>query len=186
MQENKNSKAIPATQAWLKSVVLDLQLCPFAYAPHRQNRIAYQSSKAQTVEAALLDLEQALQELQAHPEISTSLLIFESGFAHFFDYLDLLDLANLLIDQLNLRGHYQLASFHPKYLFAGEDEQASSHYSNRSPFPMLHLIREAEMELALAHYPQPENIPIRNQALLNEQPPSYWAKKLEDCYLAED
>lgn len=108
--------------------------------------------------------------LQRSPEreIATTLLAFTAGLGDFDDFLDFLDLANELLIDAGLEGHIQLASFHPDYLFAGEAADAASHYSNRAPLPVIHLLREDMLERALADYPHPEAIPGNNIGRLND------------------
>ena len=89
-------------------------------------------------------------------------MVLSDGWQQFDDYLMLVDVAQQSLRHWGYEGEYQLASFHPDYLFAGEAEQAASHFTNRAPHPVIHIIREAEMELALAHHPDPESIPQTN------------------------
>lgn len=116
--------------------------------------------------------EQLLRELDllqgtSAEEIATTLLAFTGGLARFDDYLDFLERANDLLEAAGLEGVIQLASFHPDYQFAGEPLDAASHYSNRSPLPVIHLLREDMLERALANWPEPEKIPQANIARLN-------------------
>lgn len=100
-------------------------------------------------------------------EVATTLLAFSGGLARFDDYLDFLDHANTLLQAAGLEGVIQLASFHPDYQFAREPPDAASHYSNRAPLPVIHLLREDMLERALANWPEPEKIPETNIARLN-------------------
>jgi len=130
--------------------------------------------EADDSEAGLLLMqEQLLEELDrlqssSAEEIATTLLAFTGGMARFDDYLDFLDQANALLEAAGLEGVIQLASFHPDYQFAGEPPAAASHYSNRSPLPVIHLLREDMLERALAAWPEPEKIPQANIARLND------------------
>jgi hypothetical protein len=96
------------------------------------------------------------------PGRETSLLIFPTALTDFNGYLDLLDIATALLTDQGYEGVYQLASFHPNYCFEGVGSDDPSHYTNRSPYPMIHILREASLEAALTKYPNPENIPVRN------------------------
>ncbi len=112
-----------------------------------------------------LDLQQlaaCFNQLDESTDIETSLAIFPHGYQSFDDYLELLHLANLLLEDLNYTGVYQLASFHPEYLFAGSDKNDASNFTNRSPYPMLHLIREDSLERAIASYENIEQVPQDN------------------------
>lgn len=100
--------------------------------------------------------------LDSHPETETTLIIFTTGFKSFWPYLDLVDLADGWLDENQFRGIYQIASFHPEYCFEGEDIDSPSNFTNRSPYPMLHLLRESSLEEALSRYVHPENIPVNN------------------------
>ena len=100
--------------------------------------------------------------LDTTPHTSTTLLVLSTGWASFDDYLMLVDVAQQSLEHWGYEGEYQLASFHPDYLFAGEAENAPSHFTNRAPHPVIHIIREAEMAQALAHHPDPESIPHTN------------------------
>jgi hypothetical protein len=100
--------------------------------------------------------------LDKDTDTETVLFIFAEAFRDFNDYLDLLDLANSLLQKQGYESVYQLASFHPYYCFQGVDIDDASHYTNRSPYPMLHIIGEAQLEKVLENYPNPETIPERN------------------------
>lgn len=114
--------------------------------------------------------------------IETSLLIFPESLKDFDDYLDFLEIANALMHKQGYEGIYQLASFHPHYYFEGADENDAANYTNRSPYPMLHILREASLERALLNYPDPENIPGRNIKLTRELGLDVMQKLLADCY----
>ena len=114
------------------------------------------------LENQLQELIYSCEQLDRESDIETSLLILPNGLADFDDYLDFLDLANELMHKQGYEGIYQLASFHPDYCFDGVDAADASNFTNRSPYPMLHLIRESSLEKVLAHYPSPEEIPVRN------------------------
>lgn len=156
------------TRRWLAEFVVGLNLCPFArpLLDSEQLRIAVcpdaDIDSLQRSFLAELDL------IQSTPEsdLATSLLVFTSALVDFDDYLDFLALAQELLSQAGLEGLVQLASFHPDYRFEGEAENAASHFSNRSPYPTIHLIREDMLERVLVDFPDPEGIPDRNIATL--------------------
>lgn len=176
---------INATQNWLTSFVIAYNICPFAHREQQRGSIRYQATTNPSPETALETLIQACEYLDTHPETATTLLIFANAFADFDDYLDLVAIAEqLLIDQ-GYEGIYQLASFHPDYCFAEEDDtpdQEPSNYTNRSPYPMLHIIREADLEQAVAHYPDPEMIPERNIQLTRKLGLKKLQALLAACY----
>lgn len=155
---------VAATRAWLERAVIGLNLCPFAKAVHAGNQIRYAVSDAQTPEALLADLARELQTLAAADpaEVETTLLIHPRVLDDFLDYNDFLDIADAAVEELGLTGTIQVASFHPQYRFAGTEPDAIENYSNRSPYPMLHLLREESVERAVAAFPDARRIPERN------------------------
>lgn len=179
----KNNQHIQATtERWLEQVVIGYNFCPFAKRVLRQELLQYHISSQLALEPALMELVEALQHLDEQEELETTLLIFPNAFEDFDDYLDGLAVAEALLVDLGYEGIYQLASFHPHYQFEGEAADASTHYTNRSPYPMWHILREASIETAIAHYPDPEGIPARNAELATQQSPEAWAAILRGCY----
>ena len=118
-----------------------------------------------TLENALEAVIEEMRYLDRTKNIETTLIIFPDHFAEFEDYLDLVELAEALSVELGYEGIYQIASFHPEYCFGGADENDPANYTNRSPYPMVHLLREDSISRALEHYADPEGIPDRNIAL---------------------
>jgi len=153
---------INVTQNWLKTVVIDLNFCPFAGREYERGSIDYVVLESSDTAGLLEALINNCIKLDQSSEIETSLLIIPNALNDFNDYLDFLAMANELLIQQGYEGVYQLASFHPDYLFEGVDADDASHYTNRSPYPMIHLLRETSLEKALAHYPNPESIPENN------------------------
>ncbi|MCK5665389.1 MAG: DUF1415 domain-containing protein [Thiotrichaceae bacterium] len=159
---SQSNKIITQTKYWLEHVVTGLNFCPFAKPVFEQGKIHYQVSDAQSLECCLEDLIAEAERLDRQSEIETTLLIFEHSLLDFDDFLDVVEIANDLMFEQGYEGVYQLASFHPDYCFADSDENDPANYTNRSPYPMLHIIREASLEKALHSYPNPEQIPERN------------------------
>ena len=157
---------IGRTRAWLESFVLAHDLCPFAGRDSRRDAIRYAVADATDLEGLLHELVTECRRLDAEPGIATTLLIAPAGMEDFDDYLDWLELAEQLLEELEYTGIYQLASFHPDYVFDGVEAADPANATNRSPYPMVHILREAELERALASYPDPESIPQRNMAKL--------------------
>lgn len=155
---------IAATQAWLEKAVIGLNLCPFAKSVYVKNQIRYQVSQAHTTDALLTDLMTELEILQtADPTVlDTTILIHPHVLDDFLDYNDFLDVADAAIDDLGLTGDIQIASFHPQYQFAGSAPDDMDNYTNRSPYPILHLLRESSIERAVAAYPDAAMIFERN------------------------
>ena len=164
MTPSEPALAIARTQRWLDEVVIGLALCPFAAAPARAGRIAYSvcedTSAAAVYQCFLQTLEGFVMADAAQQE--TALLVVTEGLAGFSEYLDLLALAEQAVSEAGLSGVIQLASFHPDYCFAGAPADDPANFTNRSPYPMFHLIREDALEAALASYRHPERIPERN------------------------
>ncbi|MEB0134934.1 DUF1415 domain-containing protein [Actimicrobium sp. CCC2.4] len=160
---------ISATRTWLERAVIGLNLCPFAKAVHGRNQIRFQVSDATTTDALLADLSAELRMLsESDPAvIDTTLLIHPRVLADFLDYNDFLDLADQVLEDLQLDGILQIASFHPYYQFAGTTPDDIDNYTNRSPYPTLHLLRESSIDRAVAAFPDASAIFERNIATLH-------------------
>ncbi len=138
-------QAINKVKTWLDEVVIQQNFCPYAKEPRTKEQIRFSVSDATDIEALLAALSQELKKLDDEPDIATTLIIIESYLADFYDYLDALELAQGLLEQLDYEGIYQVASFHPDYYFEGESPDSASHYTNRSPYPIFHIIREQDI-----------------------------------------
>lgn len=160
----QSDEAIRATRLWLERAVIGLNLCPFAKAVHRKGQIRYAVTAAVTPDELLAELERELRLLaQCDPAlVETTLLVHPHAMTNFLDYHFFLDEANALLRRLELAGVLQVASFHPKYEFAGSAPDDRANYTNRSPHPMLHLLREASIDRAVAAYPNSSEITDRN------------------------
>lgn len=162
------TEVISATRKWVEDVVVGYNLCPFAKRELVRNRLRFVVSEAETEDELLQALHSELQRLEDEPEIETTLLIHPGVLQDFGPYNEFLDAADGLLAYLDMEGVYQIASFHPDYRFAGTEPDAAENYTNRSPFPMLHLLREASLEAAIDSYPDVDGIPQRNIELMNE------------------
>ena len=149
---------------WLEKAVIGLNLCPFAKAVHTLGRVRYRVSSAETPEVLVQDLSTELEALQAaDPQTcETALLIHPLVLTDFLAYNDFLEVAEALVAELQLEGEIQVASFHPHYQFAGSSPDDIENFTNRSPYPTLHLLRESSIERALATTPEPHAIYERN------------------------
>lgn len=163
-----NQKILSATIDWLEKAVIGLNLCPFAKSAHVKNHIRYTVSGATTSEALLNDLLGELKILvEADPlKVETTLLIHPHVLNDFLDYNDFLDVADAALDELDLVGVIQIASFHPQYQFAGTDADDIDNFTNRSPYPILHLLRETSIERAVEAFPDAAQIFEKNIATL--------------------
>jgi uncharacterized protein len=161
----KESKQIIAdTVLWLEQAVIGLTLCPFAKAEHVSGRISYQVSLSQSPEELLAELKLACHYLlaQAPEKTETQLLIHPHCLTDFLDFNDFLGEADAMLADEGLEGLLQVASFHPDYQFAGTAPDAMENYSNRSPYPTLHILREDSVARAVAAFPDAERIYERN------------------------
>ena len=158
------------TLRWLEHAVIGLNLCPFAKAVHVKGLVHCSVSAAQDLATLQLDLMQELRDLVARDasERDTTLLIVPFLLSDFLDYNDFLNVADACVAELDLEGVVQIASFHPQYQFAGTDPQDITNFTNRSPYPTLHLIREASIDRAVAAFPEAEDIFEANMATLNQ------------------
>lgn len=164
-----SSTIIAQTTRWINSVVIGCNFCPFASRAMLRKSIRYVVLPEATPESALAAVMEELRYLDRMEDIETTLVIFPGHFADFEEYLDLVDMAEDLSAEQGYEGVYQLASFHPEYCFAGAKDDDPANYTNRSPYPMLHLLREESITRALEHYPDPEGIPERNMAFAEEK-----------------
>ncbi len=160
---NQNSeKLIVQTAAWVEQVIVGFNLCPFARQEVERQSIDYQVEPSDASAEQLQSLLNLCKKLDDNQDIATALLLLPSGVDDFHDYLELVDYAERLLELEGYTGVYQLATFHPNYQFAGCDADDAANYTNRSPYPMLHLLREDGLSAALASYAKPERIPERN------------------------
>jgi len=160
---------IAQTTQWINSVVIGCNFCPFAAKAMLRKSIRYVVLPEATMESALAACVEELRHLDRMEDIETTLIIFPWHFADFEAYLDLVELAEDLSAEQGYEGVYQVASFHPEYCFAGTKGDDPTNYTNRSPYPMLHLLREDSITRALEHYPDPEGIPERNMAFAEQK-----------------
>lgn len=168
LSEAQRQKVIQQTRSWLEGFVIALNLCPFAKKELASERIRFFVSEADKPKFLLHDLEKELDYLQANEEIETTLLVHPEVLQSFLDFNDFLYDVNGLIELKGLEGVIQVASFHPQYQFANTDVDDVENYTNRTPFPTLHLIREKSLEEAIDRYPDVDLIPERNIAQMNE------------------
>ena len=168
--------AIADTRRWLERAVIGLNLCPFAKAPHVKGQIHFavcSSGGRPELLAALRDELQAL--AAADPQVrETTLLIVPDLFADFLDFNDLLDDAEALLDELGLEGVLQIAPFHPRFRFEGTEADDITNATNRSPWPTLHLLREASVDRAVEAFPDAEAIFEANMDTLEKLGPAGW------------
>jgi len=164
---------------WLSDLVIAHNLCPFAKREFDAGRVRFQVLSGNKKATSLETIVSELKVLDEQPEIETTLLIFADSLRGFPEYLDFLDIAQALLEDQGYEGIYQLASFHPEYQFVDSDYDDLSNYTNRSPLPVIHLLREASIEQAVASYEDIDNVPTRNIALAQSRGAAYWKALLD-------
>jgi uncharacterized protein len=168
-QEVRNTKIVAATRNWLERAVIGLNLCPFAKSLYAKGQIRYVVSSAQSEDALLDDLDRELRLLSetAAEDIDTTLLITPDVLGEFAIFASFLDLVEVVLRTHQLVGVIQVASFHPHYVFADTEADDIANYTNRAPYPILHLLREASMDKATAAFPDAADIYERNIDTMN-------------------
>ena len=177
------TQVIGETRRWLKNIILRHNFCPFGHEPEKKDSIRYavcEASNPETVAKVFMEELILLRDCD-HNEIETTLFVTPNCFEDFNDYNDFLDVVDLMIEQLNLNGTIQIASFHPDYQFADLETDDARNYTNRSLHPTFHLILEDSIERARATHPDVEGIPQTNMDLLDEQGFAESKLQLEAC-----
>lgn len=176
------SNITQAMQKWVESFIVKYNICPFARPELEANAIRYVVLQQNRIDPLLDAIEAECRFLDAHPEVATTLLMPIAGFDDFDHYLDLVDLVQQSVIDPAFEGVYQIATFHPDYCFEGSDESDPANYTNRAPYPTIHLIREAAITKALQSYDSPESIPERNIAFAHRRGRQKMAQLLQACY----
>ncbi|MBW7470683.1 DUF1415 domain-containing protein [Marinobacter sp. M216] len=177
----EETDVINATRKWVEDVVVGYNLCPFAKRELVRDRVRFAVSDAADEDALLQALHSELQRLNDEPEVETTVLIHPGVLQDFAAYNEFLDAADGLLAYLEMEGIYQIASFHPDYQFEGTEPDSAENYTNRSPYPMLHLLREASLEAAIDSYPDVNGIPDRNIELMEQLGADKMRKTLANC-----
>ncbi|RUR39247.1 DUF1415 domain-containing protein [Vreelandella populi] len=155
------------TLKWVRNFIVAHNVCPFAQREVERDSIRVEVVRSKKLEVALEELMAEVQWLDEHPETETTLLVFPTLFKDFDHYLDYVELAESILAEQGYEGIYQLATFHPDYCFEDADPDDASNYTNRSPYAMVHLLREASVEKAIEFYGDTSVIPERNIEHLN-------------------
>jgi hypothetical protein len=176
--EFTTASIVATTRTWLERAVIGLNLCPFAKAVQVKNQIRYAVSRADEPAALRAELADELQRLAAaDPALhDTTLLIHPWVLNDFFDYNEFLQTADKVVEELGLTGEIQIASFHPRYQFADSAAGDIENFTNRSPFPILHLLRESSIERAVASFPDTERIYQNNMETLRRLGHEGWRR----------
>ncbi len=162
-------KIINQTKNWIKTVVIGCNFCPFAARVFLENTIHYIVSDANAVPECINVLSEQFFFLETNKQIETTLIIIPAGFHDFEKYLKLVQASQKYLQKNGYEGVYQIASFHPDYYFNGAEENDPANYTNRSIYPMLHILREQSITKALAHYPNSLSIPDNNIAFAQKK-----------------
>ncbi len=177
----ENDKIIASVRQWVESLIVGMNLCPFAKRELVKNRVRFVVTEATTDDQLMTALQAELEWLDKDSSVETTLLIHPKVLQDFDDYNQFLNFADRFLAQLRLGGVYQIASFHPDYQFGGTDPDDAENYTNRSPYPMLHLLREESLERVIADYPDVDQIPARNIALMNSLGQDKLRALVQDC-----
>ncbi len=157
-----NEKIITQTKKWITDVVVGCNFCPFAAKEVKRNSIRYELCNNVSTKAILEALSGLFSVLDADEQTETALLILPNGFDSFTGYLQLVETSEKFLEKEDYEGIYQVASFHPQYLFAGSNENDPANYTNRSPYPMLHILREDSLTKVIDAHPNADDIPQKN------------------------
>ena len=161
-------QALSETKAWLLEFVIGHNLCPFARKPFEAEQVRFVCTEAQEDAALLQVLAHEFELLLGDSAIETTLLIVPNALESFTAYWDFIELAEALIESLGLEGIFQIATFHPQYQFEGSEPDDPENRTNRSPYPLLHILREESLSKAIESHPDVAQIPERNIALMNQ------------------
>ena len=174
---------INATEQWLNKVIIAHNICPFAKRVVATPQLRFKVHHETDIEILLQALIDECLLLDANQAIETSLLIYANALKSFDDYLDFLAISEDLLIEQGYEGVYQLASFHPRYCFANAKADDAANYTNRSPYPMLHLLRESSIERAIEYTADIALIPERNSVMTRALGVQTWQHLLAACYL---
>ncbi|MFT5264069.1 MAG: hypothetical protein ACI8YQ_002813 [Polaribacter sp.] len=158
----KQQTIITESKSWVERVVIGCNFCPFARKAFIENKIHFEVVHSEALNDQLESILLELQRLDSRDDLETTLILFPSQFLEFESYLDFVSLAEGLLVAHDYEGVYQIASFHPNYIFAGSDEDDPANFTNRSPYSMVHLLRESSVSKAVDLYPDVDAIPERN------------------------
>ncbi len=173
-----DEEVLAATRRWLEQAVIGLNLCPFAKSVYVKDQVRLVVSRARHLDAFLDDLDRELELLKTTPaeQVDTTLLVHPALFPDFMVFNDFLNVADDVLVEHELEGVIQIAPFHPGFVFEGEDEGNMSHFTNRSPYPTLHLIREESLEKAIESFGDTDVIFERNIEVLRKLGPQGWQR----------
>jgi len=181
LQENE---IVGPVRQWVETVVVNMNLCPFAKRELLKKRVRFAVTEAITKGQLLIALQAELELLDGEPSVETTLLIHPQVLQDFYDYNQFLSYADNLLVELKLEGVYQVASFHPHYQFGGTDADDVENYTNRSPYPLLHILREDSLERVITDTADVAQIPAHNIELMNSLGRDKLAALMQACFNA--
>lgn len=186
--EARDARVVEDTRRWVQRAVIGLNLCPFAKSVEVKGQVRYAVSHASGAKPLLADLKRELLALVAADPLvlDTTLLVAPDGFAEFLEFNDLLERADKLLVDLGLDGVLQIASLHPQYQFADTEPDDITNFTNRAPYPTLHLLREDSVDRAVAAFPNAEAIFETNMQTMQDLGPQGWAALGVDATAAKD
>ena len=176
-----SEEIIEQTKKWITKVVVDCNFCPFAAKEVKQDSISYRIENGTDKAECLQVFLEECTKLDEDENIATTLIIFQNAFTQFDDYLDMVALAEEALEENDYEGIYQVASFHPQYVFGNAPINDAANYTNRSIYPMLHLLREDAIDKALERYPNPDDIPDNNINFAREKGVQYMQMLRDSC-----
>jgi hypothetical protein len=182
MEFEDTEEIIRQTKKWIMDVVIACNFCPFASKVMKDRKVHFRIDNSETLSICLETFLEECERLDKDDNIETTLIIFPNFFSQFDNYLDFITLAEKLLKKHGYEGIYQIASFHPDYCFAGENPNDPANYTNRSPYTMLHILREDSIEQALKSYPDAHEIPKRNINFTREKGEVYMKMLRDACF----
>ncbi len=179
--QTTNEILIANTKKWIQDVVIGCNFCPFAAKEVKNGTVRYVVAEVYAVKALLTQLNRECQLLDGDLAVETTIIIIPHGFEKFTAYLKLVAKAEGQLEEEGFEGIYQLASFHPLYCFEGAAKDDAANFTNKSPYPMLHLLREDSVEKAIARYPNADGIPDKNIAFARKKGSAYMQMLRDSC-----
>lgn len=176
-----HSLMIAQTKRWILEVVVGCNFCPFAAREVKRGSVHYEVIDNADTDTSMNALLMVLQRMEEDSDIETALLLLPENYENFESYLDLVETAETLLEDNDYEGIYQVASFHPQYLFAGAPANDPGNYTNRSPYPMLHILREESVSRAVDGHPDIEAVPNNNIQFAKEKGLVYMQELLAAC-----
>lgn len=177
----QTNQVIDETKKWINKVVIGNNFCPFASKAMGYGKVHYQIEDSSVISVCMTAFLNELMRLDANDDIETSFLIFPNSFKSFDNYLELVNEAECFLEEKGYDGIYQIASFHPLYLFAGSTDYDAANYTNRSIYPMLHLLRESSIDKALVNFQHADSIPANNIKFAKEKGLLYFQMLKDSC-----